>query len=192
MRIKGIEILTSIFFFVIICNCRSYISFESLENYYKGEIKILNREKISLKFRLSFDSLNNINIKLYNSTGFKIGNFLINNDSLSIIYVYDSSYNESIINFYKKVNSELFLNRLIISLLKNEIIEKNESILKNKNCKIENLYINNEEQEINIFSRDCKKMITIIEKKGIGFKVMKKFEIIVSKNSKIELTFIKI
>ncbi len=77
-------------------------------------------------------------------------------------------------------------------MLKNEIIEKNESILKNKNCKIENLYINNEEKEINIFSRDCKKMITIIEKKGIGFKVMKKFEIIVSKNSKIELTFIKI
>lgn len=193
MRITNTRIYYIIIFCIIFCNCGGYKSIDSIGNFYKGEIKILNNEeKINLKFKLNFDSLDNISIKVYNTTGFKIGNFTISKDSILITNLYDLSYKVRIINIYNKISNEIFLDKLIIKIFKNEIFQKNIDISKSLNCKPENNSINSEENEVIIFSRNCKKMLIILEKKIVSLKKRKKFEILISKDSKIELTFIKI
>ena len=186
MRINKFIFLILIINSFIIISCKSYKVLESIEWKYKGEIEILNEEKITFKFKLEIDSLKIIGLKLYTNSGFKLGDFLIFNDSIVINKLYNNSFKESIFSVYNKMCSEIFINNLIVYLANNKLFDGNVEVSKSSNC---NSSINIEKKEITILSRECKEVCKISKMNNSNKNI--KYEIILPKKTKVELTIRK-
>jgi hypothetical protein len=189
MRIRKVEWFLLISFILVFIDCKSFKSFESKGSYYKGEVKIIGEGTTKLKFRISFDSLYNLNLKFYTSAGFKVGDIKIYNDSISINNLIDASYENYIKIIFYKINQEIIVNKFLFYLLTERKFEKWFDLQKGLNCMSENSLDND---KITIYSRECRKMFTIIQKRDLTLKYNYKFEVFSPKEVKVELSFKKI
>jgi hypothetical protein len=175
MRVR-ICIICIIYVFLIY-GCKSFHYLKNNEsNSFKGIIKFNGNELYSIKFKAKFDTLFNISIKLYNYLGFKIGNFKLNNDSLIIENIFDSSYRNSIYEFYKKTNDEIDIKKFLKNLLCENIFDQKVNYSKGLNC---NRFLFSK-NIINVYSRECKFFFTLQKINN------NKYEFILLNNEKIE------
>jgi hypothetical protein len=187
MRIKKYLSVIVFFLVLILYSCKSYKSIQLVGTFYKGEIKILNENNTNFKFKARYDSLGTVFLKLYTNTGFKVGDFVIKFDSVLIKSIYDNSYKDYIYDVYSQIRTEIFLNELVINLLRDKLFENKFYVSKRINCDLDTkIGI----KEINFYSKKCKKIFAIKEMKNLGIK--RKFEIIIFDGTKIELTFKKV
>jgi hypothetical protein len=181
---KSIYIIVSIIFLI---SCRSFKSSNSIDYGYKGEIKLKGENNINLKFKITIDSLNIIDIKLYNITGFKIGNLKIYSDSIKIFNLYDTSYRKMIMDVYSRINSEIFFNCFIQKLIYGDLFEDKFDFERNIYCLNSYKDVNKKSYKMNVLSRECNKLFTIAEKRSFKLKKNRNFEIIVSDHFIIEI-----
>jgi hypothetical protein len=186
------SIILILFYSVLVFNCKSFKSINTYEIAYKGEIKIINEEKTNLKFKLYFDTLKTINIKLYSNAGFRVGSFNVYNDSISIIDLYDEKYKNLVNNIYSSINNEICLKEFLYNLFNKDILKEYNYVLKSNDC---GNTLNNEvigRNEITFYTKNCRKLFTVVENKAINITRNKKFVIKISKSSSIEISFKKI
>jgi len=180
MRIKE----TFFIFILILCvyNCRTFNVLNKSNSYcYKGNIKYFSDEKFSLKFRIIIDSFCNMDLKLYSSTGFKIGHFKLIKDTLIINELIDYDYKETIENIYERIRHEININAFLKYFFNGDIFAEKELITKNKNCGLNNW----DKNEFIFYSKECKYLFTLKKYSS------KKYEIILLNKCKIEISFRK-
>jgi hypothetical protein len=181
---KSLFLLVALF---IIVGCRSLKTGNYLNNSFKGEIKIKNEETFNLKFRLYLDSLNRINLKLYSSTGFRIGSFKIYSDSMSIIDLYDMSYKKYVVDVFNGLKDEIYLNDFIMKLIKGRLFEEKNTFSKNRNCEYSLIDDDLKNNKIDILAKDCSKLFSVFGKGNLNISRDRIYEIVVSKNFDIEI-----
>ena len=86
---------------------------------------------VSFKYFLEKDTNNNFRIRVYDITGIKLGDFLIDRDSLRIKYIIDNSYNDMIIKFFKNNNPKFCFYELINEMYFGNLFISNSN---NYNC----------------------------------------------------------
>jgi hypothetical protein len=192
MQVKIIKFLSLLLIiFIVGTNCKSYKYLNSYKEF-KGTAEILNKkypkeESTKIKFVSTIDSLKNVHIKLYTFVGFKIGDLELANDSLKVVSLYDDSYKDLIINEFDKYNSEIFMQEFIRKLFNGTFNEKREGIPRNSNCKYLEDSLIGRNEEVVILNRKCYKLFSIKKIMGKKIKRSRNYEIIISKDLKINL-----
>ena len=110
--------------FIFSCSVNRKISSIFL---FKGEIEIENSSIYKFKYFLNVDSSKNLRFKIYNVSGIKISEFILKDDSLSIKYLIDNSFQVMILEQFKRNNLGKCLREIIYNngyyYLRNELRE---------------------------------------------------------------------
>ncbi len=132
MRLKNylfyVIILTALIFS---CSINKKISSISK---YKGQVEIKNSNDLKFKYYLIVDSFCNLRFKIYDLSGIKISEFILNNDSININYIIDNSYKSYILEIFNKFNREKCLKEIIYDIFNFGIFSDSVNFNKKIHC----------------------------------------------------------
>ena len=118
-----------LFIAIIICigSCFAKKNMENTSFAFKGNVL----GEVSFKYLLEKDTSFVFRFRVYDFTGIKLGDFLINHDSLKINYLIDKTYYEGVLGFFKANNPKFCFYELINEIYNGNLFIRNTN---NYNC----------------------------------------------------------
>lgn len=126
-------------FFIISCNSLRTISSNNL---FSGYLYDSKKELFNLKYRIDFDSSNNIQFRIYNVSGIKFIDLIITPDTCKIKYLLDNTYRNDLVSTYNNLKNEFCVYYIIYDLFKGNLFDKNDSEHCYRKIFIKDNYIN--------------------------------------------------
>lgn len=94
---------------ISICGCFATKSISINSKSFKGTVN----GDVNFKYFLEKDTNNVLRLRVYDITGIKLGDFLLEQDSLKIKYIIDNSYKALVLEFFRKNNPKFCFYDLI-------------------------------------------------------------------------------
>jgi len=115
-------VVSSIFILSISCSGTHKIPTNAIS--FTGHIYDKEKQNFNLKYKLSYDSVNAVQVKLYDVSGIKLIDVVISADSFKVKYILSDSYKEQVYNFYTHLNREICVYNLIVDLFQEKMFDK--------------------------------------------------------------------
>jgi hypothetical protein len=151
---------------------------------YKGEIE--NANDYTFKYFLSIDSFSNLQFKIYDLSGIKLGEFILSDDSLDIKYIIDNSFKEQIFVLFKKFNNEHCLKEIVFDIFTSAILIENDNFNLKNNCYNRNFVTENGMKVCEISNLKYDRILSISEMRFSK----RNYEIILNDGIKLKLKII--
>lgn len=123
-RLKGFTLTCCVFIFLCFISCSATHEIQTKPIAFTGHICDKEKVEFNLKYKLIYDSINSIKIRLYDISGIKLIDVVVRSDTFSIKYILNDSYKDQLYNFYSQLNKEICVYNLLTDLFQGKVFDK--------------------------------------------------------------------